>query len=97
MIVEAGYDGPALAAAERFGLTVLRLSVPEGAAAGEFDLSGDGDTATVDKSHPGPDDIALILHTTFIDITANPSYRFFAQELSQSLEPQNVLVVLGVR
>ncbi|MEX0285981.1 MAG: acyl--CoA ligase [Paracoccaceae bacterium] len=64
LIVEAGYDGPALAAAERFGLFVLRLSVPEGAPAGAFDLSGEGSAGEADTAAPKADDIALILHTS---------------------------------
>lgn len=64
LIVEAGYDGPALAAAERFGLFILRLSVPEGAPAGVFDLAGEGAAGDADKAAPGAEDIALILHTS---------------------------------
>ena len=62
IVVEDGYDGPALAAAERFGLAVLRLSVEEGAPAGAFRLSGP--EAGAARGRPGPDDVALILHTS---------------------------------
>lgn len=62
IVVEDGYDGPALAAAERFGLAVLRLSVEEGAPAGAFRLSGP--EAAAARGLPGPDDVALILHTS---------------------------------
>ncbi|WP_333714398.1 acyl--CoA ligase [Yoonia sp.] len=61
IIVEAGYDGPALAAANRFGLVVLALTATE--PAGSFTLS----TTTTDPvadSTPTADDIALILHTS---------------------------------
>ena len=63
IIVEAGYDGPALAAADRFGLSVLRLSVPDGAPAGRFTLEGPKGEAA-DGAAPAPDGVALILHTS---------------------------------
>ncbi|SIT13164.1 Acyl-CoA synthetase (AMP-forming)/AMP-acid ligase II [Roseivivax lentus] len=62
LLVEEGYDGPALAAANRLGMGVIRLSVPDGAASGHFtlasDLSGSAERA------PAADDVALILHTS---------------------------------
>lgn len=64
IVLEDGYDGPALAAAQRFGLTVLRLSVPEGAPAGTFDLTAEGSAGQADSAAPTADDIALILHTS---------------------------------
>ena len=64
IIVEAGYDGPALAAAKRFGLTVLRLSVADGAPAGAFDLTAEGSAGQADTAAPTTDDVALILHTS---------------------------------
>ena len=64
IVLEAGYDGPALAAAQRFGLTVLRLSVPEGAPAGSFDLTAEGSAGQANTAAPAADDIALILHTS---------------------------------
>ncbi len=63
LIVMDGYDGPALAAAERFGLAVLRLHVPDGAPAGQFELTGEGE-GEADRGAPGADDVALILHTS---------------------------------
>ncbi|MEQ9039164.1 MAG: acyl--CoA ligase [Silicimonas sp.] len=62
IVVAEDYDGPALAAAERFGLTVLRLWVEEGAPAGAFRLSGPAGKAP--DGEPASDDIALILHTS---------------------------------
>lgn len=61
IIVEAGYDGPALAAAKRFDLTVIELTATE--PAGTFTLTTDvkGDAA---DTLPASDDIALILHTS---------------------------------
>ncbi len=64
IVVEAAYDGPALAAAKRFDLTVLRLSVPEGAPAGAFDLEAEGATGAADTDAPVEEDVALILHTS---------------------------------
>jgi len=64
LLVEEGYDGPALAAATRFGLTVLRLAVPDDAAAGAFSLRAEGAGGTTDTSTPNATDVALILHTS---------------------------------
>lgn len=65
IIVMADYNGPAVQAAARLGLTVLRLNAPEGAAAGLFVLAAEGVPGSVaDATSPGPDDIALILHTS---------------------------------
>ena len=61
LVVEAGYDGPALAAAADLGLGVLRLT--PGEAAGVFTLDGP-DLGEADPTPPGPDDVALILHTS---------------------------------
>lgn len=64
IILAEGYEGPALAAAQRFGLTVLSLSVPEGAPAGAFELTSQAEAGEADTAAPGQDDIALILHTS---------------------------------
>ncbi|MDP5366309.1 MAG: AMP-binding protein, partial [Paracoccaceae bacterium] len=61
IILEAGYDGPARAAAKRFGLTVLELTPTE--PAGSFTLSTDVTGAAADIA-PTADDVALILHTS---------------------------------
>jgi len=63
LLVAEGYDGPAYAAAQSLGMDVIRLSVPEGAAAGYFTLSSDIAAAAASRA-PGADDIALILHTS---------------------------------
>ncbi|WP_299615022.1 acyl--CoA ligase [uncultured Tateyamaria sp.] len=62
LLVADDYDGPAFVAATKLGMSVIRLSVPEGAAAGYFTLSSDmsGDASRA----PNADDIALILHTS---------------------------------
>ncbi|MEO1612832.1 MAG: AMP-binding protein, partial [Pseudomonadota bacterium] len=62
IILVEGYDGPALPAARKFGLTVLRLK-PE-AAAGAFSLAAEGDATATEPKTPVEDDIALILHTS---------------------------------
>ncbi|MDJ0820446.1 MAG: acyl--CoA ligase [Paracoccaceae bacterium] len=63
LVVEAGYDGPALKAAQGLGLQVLRVAVAEGAAAGAFDLVGEGAEPAA-AGEPAADDVALILHTS---------------------------------
>ncbi len=62
LLVEDGYDGPALAAANKLGMGVIRLSVPEGAASGYFTLSSDL-TGSAGRA-PDAEDVALILHTS---------------------------------
>ncbi len=63
LIVEAGYDGPALAAARRLGMNVLRLT-EDGETAGKFTLAAEGETTTQEAGEPAPQDVALILHTS---------------------------------
>ncbi|SLN09791.1 putative sulfoacetate--CoA ligase [Roseivivax jejudonensis] len=64
IVVAADYDGPALAAAGRFGLTVLRLAADPEAPAGSFSLSPEGETTSAPEGTPGARDVALILHTS---------------------------------
>ncbi|WP_420862205.1 AMP-binding protein [Algirhabdus cladophorae] len=61
IIVEAGYDGPARAAANRFDMTVIELTPAN--PAGNFTLSTDV-TGQAEDVAPTADDIALILHTS---------------------------------
>lgn len=63
LIVMEGYDGPALAAAEKASMVIIRLSVPADAPAGYFNLSSDHQDSCV-SSAPDADDVALILHTS---------------------------------
>ncbi|WP_282127154.1 acyl--CoA ligase [Roseobacter litoralis] len=63
LMVMAGDEGPAVKAARRLDIAILRVSVPDGAAAGTFELSSDA-TGQADTAAPGPDDVALILHTS---------------------------------
>ncbi len=65
LVVAEEYDGPALAAAGRFGLRILRLVSGGDAAAGAFTLKAEGDAEDpLDNAPPVSDDIALILHTS---------------------------------
>jgi acyl-CoA synthetase (AMP-forming)/AMP-acid ligase II len=65
IVLAAGADGPALSAARRHGLVVLRLSFDPAAPAGRFTLTPEGKAeGNPDTAAPGPDDIALILHTS---------------------------------
>jgi acyl-CoA synthetase (AMP-forming)/AMP-acid ligase II len=66
IILAAGDEGPAATVARRTGIAILRLSVPEGAPAGTFDLHPEdaAGAAAGQAGAPGPDDIALILHTS---------------------------------
>ncbi|MEO1676877.1 MAG: acyl--CoA ligase [Pseudomonadota bacterium] len=64
IVVEAGYDGPALAAAKRLGLTILRLAKTDAQPAGTFTLSAEGPTEAAADGAPAPSDVALILHTS---------------------------------
>ncbi|MFK7745097.1 MAG: acyl--CoA ligase [Roseobacter sp.] len=63
LVVMAGDEGPAVAAGKRLGISIVRVNVAEGALAGQFTLSSDV-TGQADESAPGPDDVALILHTS---------------------------------
>jgi acyl-CoA synthetase (AMP-forming)/AMP-acid ligase II len=57
-------EGPALAAARALGLNVIRLVPDAQGPAGGFALAPEGGSGTADSSAPGPDDVALILHTS---------------------------------
>jgi acyl-CoA synthetase (AMP-forming)/AMP-acid ligase II len=63
LIVADDYYGPALPAAAKFGVTILRLSVLAGAPAGAFTLSAEK-AGTADTAVPEVGDVALILHTS---------------------------------
>jgi acyl-CoA synthetase (AMP-forming)/AMP-acid ligase II len=65
IVVAAGYEGPALAAAKACGVAVLRLETADQLPAGQFRLSGLQTGQPVEQSAgPAPDDTALILHTS---------------------------------
>jgi acyl-CoA synthetase (AMP-forming)/AMP-acid ligase II len=63
LVVLDSYEGPALAAAQACGMAVLRLSTSADLPAGQFTLSGPAATPAASGT-PGPDGIALILHTS---------------------------------
>ena len=62
IVVLEGHDGPALVAASRIGLSIIRLRPETVAAAGMFSLVGSTDIAPGDIA--GNNDMALILHTS---------------------------------
>ncbi|NDJ35931.1 MAG: AMP-binding protein [Chloroflexi bacterium] len=64
LIVRDDYDGDALPVAEKHGIRVLRLSVPEGARAGAYTLSGEAGAEPSTDGPNEPDDVALVLHTS---------------------------------
>jgi acyl-CoA synthetase (AMP-forming)/AMP-acid ligase II len=65
LVVEAGYDGPALASARKLGVGVIRLRGDTAKPAGWFELDGDASLAEARRTgYAGPDEIALILHTS---------------------------------
>ncbi len=64
IVVADDYDGPAVLAAEKFGVAVLRLSFNNSDPAGCFTLSAGGKIGDCDNSIPTEDDVALILHTS---------------------------------
>ena len=64
LIVADGDDGPAVAAATKLNIPILRLA-PTGDAAGQFTLTASAQSgAPATGPAPGPDDVALILHTS---------------------------------
>jgi acyl-CoA synthetase (AMP-forming)/AMP-acid ligase II len=66
LIVDQGSSSAAIAVAERLGLTLIELT-PSGLAAGAFTLArrgGPAPTAAAQGGPAGPDDVALILHTS---------------------------------
>jgi len=65
IVLPEGYTGPALEAATRHNLTILRLSFAATDPAGSFTLTAEGTTGTAPDTAPAtPGDIALILHTS---------------------------------
>lgn len=64
LIVAGDYDGPALPAAEKHGVSVLRLTSAPSDPAGAFSLTGEAAPAPADASIPNHTDTALILHTS---------------------------------
>ncbi|XWN34231.1 MAG: acyl--CoA ligase [Devosia sp.] len=64
IVVAEGDTGPAVAAANSFGLTILRLKTDPNGPAGAFTLSADRGRGTADHTAPEEHSVALILHTS---------------------------------
>lgn len=66
LVVEAGSASPAVGVAEKLGIPIIDLAVPEGAPAGAFTLTPRAAMggAAAQGGMAGPDDIALVLHTS---------------------------------
>ncbi len=63
VVLMAGDDGPAFKAADKLGVTILRLNVDASDPAGQFTLQTES-TGACDTSLPEAGDVALILHTS---------------------------------
>jgi acyl-CoA synthetase (AMP-forming)/AMP-acid ligase II len=63
IILMADDDGPAAQAAEKLGLSIIRMTVADGAPAGAFELSAAAGQGA-DSASPEAGDVALILHTS---------------------------------
>ncbi|MBA3324673.1 MAG: AMP-binding protein, partial [Rhodobacteraceae bacterium] len=64
LVLPAGYDGPALEAARRRGLILLRLDFDPAGPAGDFTLSAEAAAGLAEAADVGPEDVALLLHTS---------------------------------
>jgi amino acid adenylation domain-containing protein len=64
LLVQAGADSPARAAAKARGLAIIELSPRRDSEAGLFTLAGTPRTASASRANARPDDVALILHTS---------------------------------
>ncbi|SFO99850.1 Acyl-CoA synthetase (AMP-forming)/AMP-acid ligase II [Mesorhizobium sp. NFR06] len=64
ILVGKDEQGPSVEVADRLGIRVLRLVVPEGAPAGVFTIEGDPVGPPVASGLAGDSDIALLLHTS---------------------------------
>jgi acyl-CoA synthetase (AMP-forming)/AMP-acid ligase II len=63
LVIAEGYDGPALAAARRLDLAVIRLA-EDATMAGKFTLAPEKPAEPAAEGTPSASDIALILHTS---------------------------------
>lgn len=64
LVVAEDDDGPAVVAARKAGVAIVRLSSEKTDPAGSFTLSSDATLGACDTTAPGQDDVALILHTS---------------------------------
>ncbi|MEP6017553.1 MAG: acyl--CoA ligase [Paracoccaceae bacterium] len=62
LVIEKGYEGPALTAAQRLGLQILLLHPKDDA--GAFHLVCETPVTAIDAGSAGADDVSLILHTS---------------------------------
>ena len=62
-VVLADENSPALPAAQTLGIPILQLDIKPDGPAGQFDLTGP-EAREAASQEPGPDDVALILHTS---------------------------------
>ncbi len=70
LIVLAGDDSPATAAAQKLGVPIVELKTDESRAAGWFALQGEPGPESASPGLAHPDDVALVLHTS--GTTARP-------------------------
>jgi acyl-CoA synthetase (AMP-forming)/AMP-acid ligase II len=67
LIVEQGSTSPAIAVADKLGVRMIDLVVPDGAPAGAFTLSardGPGGTPAANGGQAHADDVSMVLHTS---------------------------------
>ena len=67
LVVEDGSESEAIGSARALGARIIRLSVPDGAPAGVFELVAEDGGEVLPAERPGPaepDDVALVLHTS---------------------------------
>jgi acyl-CoA synthetase (AMP-forming)/AMP-acid ligase II len=64
LVVARDSDSDAIRSAEELGIQVLRLAVADGVPAGVFDLTGGTPAPVLSGGPAGPDDVALVLHTS---------------------------------
>ena len=69
LVVEAGVESPATEAAQKLGIPLLELK-SRGSSAGAFVLQGEPGAAPARAGLAGPDDVAMVLHTS--GTTARP-------------------------
>jgi acyl-CoA synthetase (AMP-forming)/AMP-acid ligase II len=64
ILVGRAETGPSVTVAEKLGIAILRVDVAEGAPAGAFAIDGKPVGPAVATGYAGPDDVALLLHTS---------------------------------
>jgi oxalate---CoA ligase len=64
LVVETGSTSPAIAVAQKLGMTIVTLHPEHAKGAGHFRLTASGASGSSTKGFAEPDEIALILHTS---------------------------------